>query len=78
MGPKSLYTMFNKFGAVEDVIIPTKRRIVTGTRFGFIRFDCLVAKELAVQKTNGLWAEDKELKFKNVVFTKPQLKHHVP
>ncbi|KAL7218407.1 hypothetical protein ACSBR2_011636 [Camellia fascicularis] len=74
MGPKSLYIMLNKFGAVKDVFIPTKTRIVTGTRFDFIRFDCLVAKNLVVQKANGLWVEDKELKVKNAVFTKPQLK----
>ncbi|CAL5354750.1 unnamed protein product [Camellia sinensis] len=76
MGPKSLYILFNKFGAVKDVFIPAKRRIVTGTRFGFIRFDCSVAKNLAVQKANDLWAENKELEVKNARFTKPQLKQH--
>ncbi|KAL7253987.1 hypothetical protein ACSBR1_008354 [Camellia fascicularis] len=76
MGPKSLYILFNKFGAVKDVFIPAKRRIVTGIRFGFIGFNCSVAKNLADQKANGLWAEDKELKVKNAVFTEPQLKQH--
>ncbi|KAL7180444.1 hypothetical protein ACSBR1_043613 [Camellia fascicularis] len=56
---------------VKDVFIPAKRRIVTGTKFGFVRFDCSVAKNLAVQKANGLWVEDKELKVKNAMFTKP-------
>ncbi|KAL7164121.1 hypothetical protein ACSBR2_040099 [Camellia fascicularis] len=62
MNPKNLFGLFTKFETVKDVYIPMKRRKATGSRFGFVRFDCLVAAEVAVQKANGLWCDHKELK----------------
>ncbi|KAL7208298.1 hypothetical protein ACSBR1_030118 [Camellia fascicularis] len=62
MDPKALFHLFTKFGVVRDVFIRQKRRKVTNTRFGFVRFDCSVAANIAVQKANGLWVEDRELK----------------
>ncbi|KAL7189328.1 hypothetical protein ACSBR1_039050 [Camellia fascicularis] len=62
---KSLSTLFSKFGIVKDVFIPAKRRQETGSRFGFVRYDCKVAADIAVQKVDGLWCDDKALKGKN-------------
>ncbi|KAL7194744.1 hypothetical protein ACSBR1_035056 [Camellia fascicularis] len=59
-----------KFGLVRDVFIPQKRRKVTDTRFGFVRFDCLVAANVAIQKANGLWVDDKALVVKFAEFGK--------
>ncbi|GMP81599.1 hypothetical protein CsSME_00036251 [Camellia sinensis var. sinensis] len=64
MDPKDLFQLFTKFGVVRDVFIPQKRRKATNTRFGFVRFDCSVAANIAIQKANGLWVEDRELKVK--------------
>ncbi|KAF5942569.1 hypothetical protein HYC85_020211 [Camellia sinensis] len=50
MNPKGLYTMFSNFGVVKDVYIPNKRRKATKTIFGFVRFDCPVAAEIAIQR----------------------------
>ncbi|XP_028058333.1 uncharacterized protein LOC114262179 [Camellia sinensis] len=57
MDPKRLFSMFGKFGVVTDVFIPAKRRKGTGTRFGFVRYDCRVAADMAIQKADGLWCE---------------------
>ncbi|KAL7161623.1 hypothetical protein ACSBR2_042151 [Camellia fascicularis] len=71
MNPKRLYGLFSKFGIVKDVFIPMKKRkATTGSKFGFVRYDCSVAAEIAVPKANGLWCEDKELKVKGVVYEK--------
>ncbi|KAL7236416.1 hypothetical protein ACSBR1_019657 [Camellia fascicularis] len=64
MDPKSLFHLFTKFGRVKDVFIPQKRRKTTNTRFCFIRFDCSVMANVVVQKANGLWVVDIELKVK--------------
>ncbi|XP_028067732.1 polyadenylate-binding protein 5-like [Camellia sinensis] len=70
MNPKGLFSLFSKFGIVKDVYIPSKTRKSTKTRFGFVRFDCPVAVAVAIQKTNRLWCEDKELYVKRVEFEK--------
>ncbi|KAL7254136.1 hypothetical protein ACSBR1_008522 [Camellia fascicularis] len=70
MDPKRLFTLFSKFGIVKDVFIPAKRRQVTGFRFGFVRYDYKVATDMAVQKANGLWCDNKALKVKNVKYKK--------
>ncbi|KAL7167317.1 hypothetical protein ACSBR2_037896 [Camellia fascicularis] len=72
MNPKNLFGLFSKFGVVIDVYIPSKRRKVTGLRFGFVRFDCPVVAAVAVQKTNGLWWDNKELKVNGAEYQKGQ------
>ncbi|KAL7163175.1 hypothetical protein ACSBR2_039302 [Camellia fascicularis] len=64
MKPKGLIMLFTKFGIVKDVFIPMKRRKLTGSRFGFIGYGCRVSRDVAVQKANGIWIENKELKVK--------------
>ncbi|CAL5353797.1 unnamed protein product [Camellia sinensis] len=64
----SLFKLFNKFGVVKDVYIPSKRRKVTNSRFGFVRFDCHVASDMVVQKTNGLLVDDKVLAVKYAAY----------
>lgn len=65
MNSKIMVDIFRKFGVVKDVYIPLKRRKVRNTRFAFARYDCEVAAEVAVQKANGIWMEDKQLVVKH-------------
>ncbi|GAB2289444.1 hypothetical protein Dimus_023753 [Dionaea muscipula] len=60
---KEMHHLFSKFGVVCDVYIPFKRNW-KGMRFGFVRYGCKVAADVAVQKTNGLWIGDKKLTVK--------------
>ncbi|KAL7239706.1 hypothetical protein ACSBR2_005566 [Camellia fascicularis] len=64
MDAKSLFKFFSKFGIVKDAFIPSKRRLVSNSRFGFVRFDCYVAADIAIQKANGLLVDDKVLEVK--------------
>ncbi|CAL5373898.1 unnamed protein product [Camellia sinensis] len=68
LDPKGLSNLFRKFGVVKDVFIPHKRRRITNTRFGFVRFSCEVAAKVAVQKAHGLWVDDKKLGVKFAEF----------
>ncbi|XP_028115038.1 serine/arginine-rich splicing factor SC35-like [Camellia sinensis] len=77
MTPKCLFALFNNFGVVKDAFIPSKRRKATGSRFGFVRYDYKVAAEMAVQKANGLWCDNKALKVKKAEFKKGEVKQHV-
>ncbi|GAB2293098.1 Serine/arginine-rich splicing factor 12, partial [Dionaea muscipula] len=61
--------MFAKFGVVRDVYVP-KKRSKASKRFDFVRYDCSVATEVAIQRTNGVWIKDKELKVKLADFQK--------
>ncbi|XP_028092108.1 polyadenylate-binding protein 4-like [Camellia sinensis] len=73
MSPKGLHSLFMKFGIIRDVFIPNKIRKATKSRFGFVRYDCKVAAAMAVQKTNGVWCDDKAIKVKVVEFGKDEL-----
>ncbi|XP_028110219.1 uncharacterized protein LOC114308755 [Camellia sinensis] len=64
MDPKGLYNIFTNFGVVKDVFIPNKRRKVTRSRFGFVRYACPVATNMAVQKAHGIWCDNRALKVK--------------
>ncbi|GMP52740.1 hypothetical protein CsSME_00018444 [Camellia sinensis var. sinensis] len=46
------------------------------TRFGFVRYDCLVAATMALQKTDGMWCDDKALKVKMAQFGKEEAVKH--
>ncbi|GAB2274123.1 Serine arginine-rich splicing factor 2 [Dionaea muscipula] len=61
--------MFSKFGVVKDVFIP-KKRSKSGKRFGFVRYDSRIAADAAIQKTNGLWIHNKELKVKMAEYSR--------
>ncbi|KAL7263042.1 hypothetical protein ACSBR1_001254 [Camellia fascicularis] len=74
MDPRALYKLFTKFGIVRDVFIPQKRRKTTNSRFGFVRFDCSVATNVAVQKADGLWVEDRELKVKMAAYGRHEVR----
>ncbi|CAL5381554.1 unnamed protein product [Camellia sinensis] len=60
--------MFSSYGVVKDVFIPNKRRKATGSRFGFVRYDCVTEARVAVQKTDGIWCDDKSLKVRLAEF----------
>ncbi|KAL7202233.1 hypothetical protein ACSBR1_033829 [Camellia fascicularis] len=66
VNPKGLYNLFSKFGVVKDVFIPQKKRKLTNTRSGFVRFNCSVAAKVAVQKENGLWVDDTAIKAEEI------------
>ncbi|KAL7258469.1 hypothetical protein ACSBR1_004573 [Camellia fascicularis] len=68
MDPKGLFVLFSKFRVVKDAFIPNKRRQVTHCRFGFVRFDCSVVADMAIQKANGLWVDNRNLKVKMAEF----------
>ncbi|KAL7233551.1 hypothetical protein ACSBR1_017214 [Camellia fascicularis] len=70
LNPKGLYNLFAKFGVVMDVFIPQKRRRLTNTRFGFVRFGCSVVANIAVQKAHGLWLDDRTLQVKHAEYGK--------
>ncbi|KAL7212541.1 hypothetical protein ACSBR2_015271 [Camellia fascicularis] len=68
MDPKGLLNLFKKFGVVNDVFIPQKRRRIIASKFDFVRFSCQVAANVVVQKANGLWVDDKVLVVKSADF----------
>ncbi|CAL5327246.1 unnamed protein product [Camellia sinensis] len=70
MDPRRLHSLFSNFGVVRDVFIPFKRRKTTHTKFDFVKYDCPVAANMAVQKTDRLWCDDKALKVKLAEFGK--------
>ncbi|KAL7253642.1 hypothetical protein ACSBR1_008059 [Camellia fascicularis] len=74
MDPKRLFSLFGKFGLVKDVFIPAKRRKGTGTRFGFVRYTCSVAADMAIQKADGLWCDNKALRVKKAEYQKGEWK----
>ncbi|KAL7169036.1 hypothetical protein ACSBR2_034128 [Camellia fascicularis] len=76
MDSKGLFKLFRKFGIVKDAFIPRKRRRVSGSKFGFVRYDCEVSADMAIQKTDGLWCDNKALKVKRVDFQKPHALGH--
>ncbi|GAB2284181.1 hypothetical protein Dimus_018648 [Dionaea muscipula] len=63
MDNSCLFSLFSKFGVVKDAFIPRKTS-KEGKRFGFVRYDCSVAAEVTIQKTNGLSIKEKVLKVK--------------
>ncbi|KAL7196661.1 hypothetical protein ACSBR1_036639 [Camellia fascicularis] len=78
MDPKGLSELFTKFGELKDVFIPNKRRKMTNTKFGFVRFDCAVAAKVAIQKANGLWIDDKALEVKDAEYGKERVEKKNP
>ncbi|GMP36200.1 hypothetical protein CsSME_00008404 [Camellia sinensis var. sinensis] len=68
MVSRSLFNLFSSYGVVKDVFIPNKRRKTTGSRFGFVRYDCSTAARVAVQKADGIWCVDKSLKVRLAEF----------
>ncbi|KAL7161595.1 hypothetical protein ACSBR2_042126 [Camellia fascicularis] len=70
MDAKTLFELFTKFGIVKDVFILAKRRIVTNSIFGFVRFDCHVVADIAIQKGNGLLVDDMVLDVKKATYVK--------
>ncbi|KAG5521049.1 hypothetical protein RHGRI_033564 [Rhododendron griersonianum] len=63
-----LHRSFNKFGVVRDAFIPQKRSKRTGNKFGFVRFECRVAADLAISRMNGVWVENLKLFVKEACF----------
>ncbi|XP_028085420.1 serine/arginine-rich splicing factor 2-like [Camellia sinensis] len=68
MDAKALYKLFIKFGIVKDTYIPFKRRRVTNSRFGFVRYNCNIAASVAIQKGNVLLVDDSMLEVKMAAY----------
>ncbi|XP_028056423.1 uncharacterized protein LOC114260478 [Camellia sinensis] len=78
MDPKGLYTLFTHFGVVQDVFIPHKRRKMTHSRFGFVRYYCSITANMAVQKVTGLWCDSRALTMKVAEFVRRVEAHKRP
>ncbi|KAH7856529.1 hypothetical protein Vadar_002504 [Vaccinium darrowii] len=63
---------FSNYGVVRDAFIPAKRSSKTGSKFGFVRYDCSVSADMAILKANGMEVEDKKLVVKLADFVKRQ------
>ncbi|KAH7845470.1 hypothetical protein Vadar_002612 [Vaccinium darrowii] len=61
---------FSDYGVVKDAFIPMKRGINSGRRFGFVRFDCPVAANIAVEKANGIRLLDNFISVKHLAFNR--------
>ncbi|KAI8543849.1 hypothetical protein RHMOL_Rhmol08G0251200 [Rhododendron molle] len=60
---------FNNYGVVKDAFIPScKRSKRTGSKFGFVRYDCHVSAGVTISTSNGLWVSDKKLFVKEASF----------
>ncbi|GMP91751.1 hypothetical protein CsSME_00042300 [Camellia sinensis var. sinensis] len=70
MDPKGLYKVFTNFGILKNVFIPNKRRKMTRSRFGFVRYACPLATNMAVQKAHGIWCDNRALIVKEAEFVK--------
>ncbi|KAL7220854.1 hypothetical protein ACSBR2_013694 [Camellia fascicularis] len=69
-GPRWSHKLFFNYGVVTDTFIPNKRRKLTRSRFGFVRYNWSVVADMAVQKANGLWCGDCALRVKMEEFGK--------
>ncbi|KAL7208280.1 hypothetical protein ACSBR1_030104 [Camellia fascicularis] len=76
MDAKALFKLFTKFGIVKDAFIPFKRRKVTNSRFGFMRYDCRIAVSVAIQKANGLLVDDMMLVVKMATYDRNSITEH--
>ncbi|GAB2296803.1 hypothetical protein Dimus_030906 [Dionaea muscipula] len=54
---KGLVKLFSEFGVIQDAFIPRKKSR-SGTRFGFVRYGCPVAADMAIQKGNRVWFQN--------------------
>ncbi|GAB2287589.1 hypothetical protein Dimus_021962 [Dionaea muscipula] len=61
-----IWKLFSRFRVVKDVFFPKKLN-KAGRRFCLVRYDCPVAAEVSIKKTNGLWIKDKELRTKPIM-----------
>ncbi|KAH7844730.1 hypothetical protein Vadar_031086 [Vaccinium darrowii] len=68
--PFCLRKKFTNFGVVRDVFIPNKRRKNSRRRFGFVRFDCPVSADVAIEKANGSRFMDNTIFVKRAAFNK--------
>ncbi|KAI8531851.1 hypothetical protein RHMOL_Rhmol11G0167900 [Rhododendron molle] len=59
---------FTNYGVVKDAFIPNKRSRRTGSKFGFVRYDCHASARVAISKSNGLWDSDKKIYVKQESF----------
>ncbi|KAL7235111.1 hypothetical protein ACSBR1_018574 [Camellia fascicularis] len=66
MDVKVLFKLFSQFGIAKNDFIPFKRRTMSKSRFGFVRFNCPVAADIAIQKGNGLLVEERVLEVKKL------------
>lgn len=52
---------FSNFGRVMEAVIPNKRSMKTGNKFGFIRFNSHKSAIEAIAQTSGLWVGRRNL-----------------
>ncbi|KAH7835723.1 hypothetical protein Vadar_029210 [Vaccinium darrowii] len=75
--PFSLRRKFTDYGIVRDVFIPNKRGKNSRKRFGFVRFDCPVSADVAIEKANGSRFLENTIIVKRAAFNKNGLVNSV-
>ncbi|GAB2280515.1 hypothetical protein Dimus_015141 [Dionaea muscipula] len=58
MSARDLFVLLENFVKVYDVFIPGKRRIITKSRFGFVKVRGPEDAHFFIKKVNGLWVSD--------------------
>ncbi|GAB2290084.1 hypothetical protein Dimus_024374 [Dionaea muscipula] len=61
MTARNLFMLLNKFVKVVDVFIPWKRRVVSNSRFGFVKVKGYSTADNLIKRVNGLWVMDQLL-----------------
>lgn len=58
---------------MRDVFIPNKRGKNYGKRFGFVRFDCPLSADVAIEKANGSRFLENTIIVKRAAFNKTRI-----
>ncbi|GAB2294120.1 hypothetical protein Dimus_028339 [Dionaea muscipula] len=58
MSARDLFVLLEKFVKVYDIFIPGKRRIITKSRFGFVKVRGPEDAHFLIKKVNELWVSD--------------------
>ncbi|GAB2270449.1 hypothetical protein Dimus_005346 [Dionaea muscipula] len=67
MNARDLFMLANRFTSVVDVFIPNKRRVVTKSRFGFVKVLRQTNADILIRKVNGLWVRDRMIVAKKAI-----------
>ncbi|KAL6989280.1 Serine arginine-rich splicing factor 2 [Sarracenia purpurea var. burkii] len=70
MDHRWLGQLFAQCGTILDVYIPQKRRLVSNSKFGFVRFKEVSTVEKAISMYHGIWCVNKRLIVKHAKVSK--------
>ncbi|KAI8531854.1 hypothetical protein RHMOL_Rhmol11G0168200 [Rhododendron molle] len=72
-----LRKVFNNYGVIRDAFIPVKRSSKTGSKFGFVRYNCSVSADMAIFRAHGKEVDNRKLVVKLAYFTQNGSKERV-